>query len=538
MKITKLPQGIRKYYWLSSVVYTLLRAIAMVSPWLMKKIIDQAIPNKSMDSALVYILLFCAIPVLITLIDVCYFRWINGVIWSHSLRVNQRVFSNMLAKPLSYFSEKKSGELLNLYKSDLTRLYAYYMIERPKIVAQGIVACLVLLSLFHLHPLLALMQLLLIPLIILPTKKIFVYIGHLSKDIFKANGLRTGLVSESIAHIKSIKVNQFDAFYKKQLQDHHHALIGAWKKVLTVDILSSAWGNSLIGPLNLAITFILSSKLVMKGDMTLGSLVLVISYAPIFCNFLINAASTNIRLANKNEEFKKTLEIAKESQPAIDPPKHRLDEIKTIAFDKVSFNYDDQAILVEKSFHVHQGQIMQLKGKNGSGKSTALDLLMGLRQPTHGCVRINQHALEDLDINDYYPLIAYMLQDIELPNISVRDYFRLYQENIRDSEIINQLKRVNLSMDIFMGKNGLDTEISTTVSNFSGGERRKLMLAALLVKDSNVVILDEFTANTDRESVAIMKKMIQTLSLEKNKIIIIVSHDNHFDDLVDVTLNL
>ncbi|MGX8794988.1 ABC transporter transmembrane domain-containing protein [Fusibacter sp. JL298sf-3] len=155
-------------------------------------------------------------------------------------------------------------------------------VERPKRAAQGVGALLVLCSLYLLSPILALIQIGLIPLILFPTRAIFKRVSNLSRDIFKNNGRRMGLVSECLRNIKSVKVNLFASFYTHRLQSLHEELVAVWKKVFTYDILTSAWGSSLIGPLSLAISFSYSAYAIMENRMTIGALILVISYTPIF----------------------------------------------------------------------------------------------------------------------------------------------------------------------------------------------------------------------------------------------------------------
>lgn len=352
MKLSKLPKEVKSYYYISSVVYTLLRVLAMTSPLLMKVIVDDAIPSQDFNSVILWIILFCSIPIATTLVDVLYFRWINGVIWNNSLKVNHRVFTNMIDQPLSYFSEKDTGELINLYKSDVTQLYSYYLIERPKLVSQGIVALLVLFSLYALSPTIALIQLILIPLIIFPTRGIFNKISIISSELFKNNGQRIGLVTECLRNIKSVKVNLFSSFYTARLLNYHKDLVEIWKKIFTFDILATAWGNSFIGPFNLAVSFIFAVSAVVNGNMTLGSLILVISYTPVFCNFLVTYASTNIQLANKNEEFTKVLQLSAAESPLSQGAKTEIKAIDSIAFEEVGFSYNENDLLKGMNFNL------------------------------------------------------------------------------------------------------------------------------------------------------------------------------------------
>ncbi len=131
-----------------------------------------------------------------------------------------------------------------------------------------------------------------------------------------------------------------------------------------------------------------------------------------------------------------------------------------------------------------------------------------------------------------------MIQDIELPTLSLRAYFKLHNPVVDDEAIYKALKSVRIDVDSLKAKDGLDTTIVTTVSNFSGGEKRKLVLAAMLIKDSDLIILDEFTANADVASINAMKGLLKEIITLKDKIIILVSHDTDFKELSNYKIDL
>ncbi len=131
-----------------------------------------------------------------------------------------------------------------------------------------------------------------------------------------------------------------------------------------------------------------------------------------------------------------------------------------------------------------------------------------------------------------------MIQDIELPTLSLRAYFKLHNPVVDDEAIYKALKSVRIDVDSLKAKYGLDTTIVTTVSNFSGGEKRKLVLAAMLIKDSDLIILDEFTANADVASINAMKGLLKEIITLKDKIIILVSHDTDFKELSNYKMDL
>ncbi|QSX06468.1 ABC transporter ATP-binding protein [Sedimentibacter sp. zth1] len=534
----KMPKHVKKYCAISVIVYLIINILSKISPIIMKQIIDVAIPCKDMKLVFNMIITFTCLPIIVTTSDVFYFKYINKKIWENALEVNFRVFKKIMRQPINYFIENNHGDLMNLYKSDITQLYSYFLVELPKLISGGIVAIVLLIYLFTISPIIFYIELISIPLIILPTKKIFAKVKNLSKNIFSSNGKRIGIVNETLLKNKLVKVNNLEKMQEDKLLESHNDLITSWKKIFVYDLLTSSWTNSFVAPLLLAFAFIYSANMVIKGEMTIGSLIIIISYLPIINSFLGSLASTNIRLAQKNEEFIKVMEMSKE-QTNISKECICIKDINSVKLNNLSFGYNvNECLFNSINLTLNKGEVLCIKGANGSGKSTLIDLMLGLYKPLSGCIVINENSLDSLDKKAYYENISYVMQDVEIFSDSIRNSFKVYNHNITDEKIYEYLKCVNLDQVILNSKDGLDTKVSLKADNLSGGEKRKLFLALALTKNANLIILDEVTQNLDDISIKIIHNTLENIKQKGNKIIIIITHDEYLNDLADKFLKL
>lgn len=536
--IKKIPKNLKGLFFQSSIFYSILKILTLSSTIIMQLIIDISILKKDIRQSILFIVIFTILPIIITLLEVLYFRYINSRIWEKSLNVNLNVYKNLMDKPLSYIYSKEPGELINLYRSDVTVLYSYYLVDAPSLLAEGVGALLMVIYLWYLNTTVFFIQLIAIPIIYFPTKIIIKKVMKISKNVFRINFERVSIVTNSFNKIKRIKINNFQKYQETKISKAHNNLLNTWKKVFIYDVLSVSWSKSLTGPLFLAIIFILSATKVIAGTMSLGSLILIVTYVPSITSFLQMLTTTNFNLARNNEEYEKVMELSKVDSN-LDQERYYISKIDSIYLNDISFGYKKNELIFNNlTVKLNKGNCYKIVGANGSGKTTLIDIIMGLYSPDSGEVLINdQIKLDEANLQTYYKNISYVMQDVSFITNNIKEEFKLVNNEVTEEQILNYLSMVNMDSN----KYDIDfilEDISSLAENLSGGEKRKIQLAIALSQNFDVLILDEITANIDIDTIEVIFKIIKEIKSKSDKIIILISHDNSLDSLIDKTISL
>jgi zinc transport system ATP-binding protein len=201
-------------------------------------------------------------------------------------------------------------------------------------------------------------------------------------------------------------------------------------------------------------------------------------------------------------------------------PLHPVERRIAIRFEDVSFSYGPVKVLEKVSFHIHQGEFIALVGPNGSGKTTVLKLLLGLEKPEAGKIELfGSSLLRSRDRVGYVPQQA--PQDRAFP-ISVRDVVRMG----RLRSLPGYGKEDRAAAEGALNQTGLLDLANRPFAALSGGQRRRVLVARALASRPEILILDEPTANMDRES---GERLFETLGkLKGGTTILMVTHDTDF----------
>lgn len=221
--------------------------------------------------------------------------------------------------------------------------------------------------------------------------------------------------------------------------------------------------------------------------------------------------------------------IVNEVRSIIDAPEmERLEKLtKTlsggdIVLDDVHFGYEDKEILHGISMTIHQGEFVALVGPSGSGKSTAARLIASLWDVSSGSISLGGVNIKDIPLDDYNDRIAYVSQDNYLFDLTVRENIRLGNQTASDKDIEEAAKKCGCHDFIMSLENGYDTLVGSSGGHLSGGERQRIAIARAMLKNADIIILDEATAYTDPENEAVIQKSVA--KLVEGKTLIVIAH--------------
>ena len=193
-----------------------------------------------------------------------------------------------------------------------------------------------------------------------------------------------------------------------------------------------------------------------------------------------------------------------------------------IVLDDVHFSYSDKEILHGISMTIKSGEFVALVGPSGSGKSTVARLIASLWDTGSGRISIGGVDIKDIPLDEYNQMIAYVSQDNFLFDMTVRENIRLGNQSATDEQVEQAAKKCGCH-DFIMGlENGYDTVVGTSGGHLSGGERQRIAIARAMLKNADIIILDEATAYTDPENEAVIQRSVA--KLVKGKTLIVIAH--------------
>ena len=178
------------------------------------------------------------------------------------------------------------------------------------------------------------------------------------------------------------------------------------------------------------------------------------------------------------------------------------DGILGIEFDCVSFAHDDREVLADVSFDVAPGDIVAISGPSGAGKTTLVDMVLGLHRAKSGTIRIGEIPLEDLALNEWRAAIGYVAQEPILMNDTVQFNVTLGDTTMDESDVRIALKAAGAWEFVRQLKGELAAPVGEGGSRLSAGQRQRILMARALVRKPRLLILDEVTAALDSENEA------------------------------------
>ena len=200
-----------------------------------------------------------------------------------------------------------------------------------------------------------------------------------------------------------------------------------------------------------------------------------------------------------------------------------------LKLNNAKFLYENNLIFNNIDLEIKYLDFIGLKGKSGSGKTTLINIIMGLSKMNQGTYKVNDQIIKDIDFYSLRKNIGYVSQNLVIFNDTIKNNLTLWNKEISDQKVIDVLKKLNLHE--YASPTGLAITIDDGGKNISGGQMQRINLAREIIRETEILILDEPTSSLDTFNKESFEKLVK--SLKSQHTIIVISHDDKFLNLCD-----
>ncbi len=271
------------------------------------------------------------------------------------------------------------------------------------------------------------------------------------------------------------------------------------------------------------IIYFFGALCIKDGSMTIGQIVIIISYFNT-CKSLFRGLYQKRDSLHKNmAAVERIIEILNMQQEEMNG-EYSLNKIKNLELNNIVFAYNDKKnILNDISYKFFPAKKVKILGANGEGKTTLIKLLIGLYSSTGGNIIVNKHNLERFNVKDLRNKIGVVWQTPYVIDDTVRNNLILGEHSVTDKKIWDILDALKIRKEIENMPFGLDTVLNPKEIKLSNGQLKRLLLARVLIREPDILILDEITASLDKKTAEELIAYIE--NTYSTKIIIYVAHD-------------
>ncbi|EJD89503.1 ABC transporter, permease/ATP-binding protein [Staphylococcus epidermidis NIHLM067] len=437
---------------------------------------------------------------------------IRSLLWEHIIQLK-----------MPFFDKNESGQLMSRLTDDTKVINEFISQKLPNLLPSVLTLIGSLVMLFIMDWKLTLLTFITIPVFIL----IIVPLGRVMQKISTNTQSEianfSGLLGRVLTEMRLVKVSNTE---RLELDNAHTNL----KKIYRLG-LKQAKISAVVQPIS-GVVMLLTIAIILgfgaleigTGAITPGTLIAMIFY-------VIQLSMPLINLSTLVTDYKKAVgassRIYEIMQEPIEPTE-ALSESKDVTiidgelvFEHVDFKYDVKKILEDVSFSIPQGEVSAFVGPSGSGKSTIFNLIERMYDIERGDIKYGNQSIFDIPLSKWRTKIGYVMQSNSMMSGTIRDNI-LYGINrkVDDEELIEYAKLANCHDFIMQFDEGYDTMVGERGLKLSGGQRQRIDIARSFVKNPDILLLDEATANLDSESELKIQEALETLMEGRTTVVI------------------
>lgn len=523
-----------KPYWfqllLVFIIIILSSVLGLLPSLITARIIDEAILGK--DFALLLKLIVLAIGTLaasriVGVLETYINSWVSQRI---VYDMKNEMFVHLQTMPHSFFTSEKQGDIITRMNSDISGVAMVISSILTNIFSNVCTVITTVIALFNIDIKLSIIGILVIPLLVLPTKSAGKSRWELLSKSQAKNDELNDIINESLSVSGSLLIKLFtkeeytNEKFKKTNKEVTELSVkesraGSWFRVI-MGIFTN------LGPL---LIYLAGGYLIIKEGntaITVGTITATVNminrlYRPV--ESLLNVSVDLTRSMALFTRIFSYLDMQTSIKNKANALKPSFDDKTDIQYENVEFYYlDDVPLIKDLDFKVPTGKMYAIVGPSGSGKSTIVNLLPRLHDVKNGSVKINGIDVRDIDLTYLRQNIGVVTQEAYMFNGTIKENLLFAKADATDEEIYNACKIANIHDFIVSQPDGYNSQVGNRGLKLSGGEKQRLSIARVILKDPKILILDEATSSLDSISESSIQSALDVLM--KNRTSLVIAH--------------
>ncbi len=443
------------------------------------------------------------------------------------------VFDHVQRQPVAFFTRTQTGSLVSRLNSDVIGAQQAFTSTLSNVIGSAATLVATLVAMFFLSWQITAMALVLLPLFLLPARRLAPKLSAITRERYQVDAAMGQTMTERFNVSGALLVKLFGRPAEESATFARRA-----GRVRDIGVTTSMYSTvvmvslALVAALATALVYGVGGVFVVEGTLAIGTLVALTAYLNRLYGPITALSSAQVDVMTTLVSFERVFEVL-DLQPAIDelPGATPLPDGPTsVEFDTVSFRYPSASevslaslesidadrlssepgamLLRDLSFRIEPGQMVALVGPSGAGKTTVAGLVSRLYDATGGTVRLAGDDVRTATIASVRERVGVVSQDAHLFHDTLRSNLLYARPDATEDELVEALRAAQVWDLVAELPDGLDTLVGDRGHRLSGGEKQRLAIARLLLKDPSVVVLDEATAHLDSESEAAVQRAL------------------------------
>ena len=528
--------------------------ISLAPPLLMRDLLDTAIPTGDLGRVMLLGIGMVAVPLLSGVVGVVQ-RWASarageGMIFD--LRTG--VYAHLQRMSLGFFTTTRPGELMSRLNSDVVGAQSAITGTLVSVASNGLAVVATIAVMLSLEWRLTLVAVAILPLFIWPSRRVGRVLRKVTRNQMQANARMNSAMNDTLNLSGALLVKLFGrtADEDRRFSGHaasvrnlgvRRALIGRWF-FMALGVVSA---------LGTALVFWLGAVLVIRGALTIGTIVALSAYLSQLYGPLSALSNTRVELATSLVSFERVFEVLDLPRDVGEPdPAAHLDDVAgRVTFEDVAFDYraampsglehverfswshppeEDAAAATPVSgrgraiehldFDVQPGTLVALVGPSGAGKTTVTYLIPRLYDTTEGRVLIDGHDVRTLSFETIARSVGVVTQENYLFHDTIAANLRYARPEATQSELEAAATAANIHDFVSGLPEGYETLVGERGYRLSGGEKQRVAIARVILKDPRILVLDEATSHLDARSEALIKEALERVMAGRTSFVI------------------